>query len=404
MKRKSKRILIGSLATLLILGGASAVIGVASDGFKNWDTSTWFQDEFKDVKIESKTVAHDGTKKELDIVVPEGATYVATIKKGEETVTECIEIGVYDYEVVVTIGEKTKSYKAQLNIVENSEVSINAINNIKKVKVDETTYKLNATITPDHATKKDLNWSIAFKNPSSSWANGKNLNEYVTMTSDQNTATIKMLKRFSEQIIVTAAATDYTGVSASCTVDCKKILLSSDIKAKTDSIEITPFIKGGSPEYGDGIIIDIGEIIEENLSTIESGLGIEFSSYFNETIVLSEGTIEYDKATKFSYTLETNSDCNMSEDFINLCNDFFTFNSGESHFSWTGVKIEDEPGRLDVVDNFLTEIGESSHTAVYQYKIHTTLENGVSKDFAIYFTNTNHLVREINLSESNIVF
>lgn len=157
MKKKNKKILIATLSTLFILGGTSAVIGVASDGFKNWDTSTWFQDEFKDVKIESKTVVHDGNKKELDIVVPEGATYVATIKKGEETVTECIEIGVYDYEVVVTIGEKTKTYKAQLNIVENSEVSINAINNIKEVKVDETTYKLTATITPDHATKKDLN-------------------------------------------------------------------------------------------------------------------------------------------------------------------------------------------------------------------------------------------------------
>lgn len=63
MKKKNKKILIATLSTLFILGGTSAVIGVASDGFKNWDTSTWFQDEFKDVKIESKTVVHDGNKK-----------------------------------------------------------------------------------------------------------------------------------------------------------------------------------------------------------------------------------------------------------------------------------------------------------------------------------------------------
>ena len=42
MKKKNKKILVGCLATLLIVGGVSAVVGVASDGFKNWDTSTWF--------------------------------------------------------------------------------------------------------------------------------------------------------------------------------------------------------------------------------------------------------------------------------------------------------------------------------------------------------------------------
>lgn len=404
MKKKNKRILIGTLSTLLILGGTSAVIGVASDGFKNWDTSTWFQDEFKDVKIESKTVAHDGTKKELDIVVPEGATYVSTIKKGEETVTECIEIGVYDYEVVVTIGEKTKTYKAQLNIVENSEVSINAINNIKKVKVDQTTYKLTATITPDHATKKDLNWSIAFKNPESAWAKGKNLSEYVTMTSDHNSATIKMLNRFSEQIIVRATATDYTQVSASCTVDCKRVLLSSDVNLKSESIEPTPFISGTSAEYGEGILIDIGKITAENTSSLTGTEDIGLNAYFDETVNLSEGTIAYDKATEFSYSFAGSSDTNMSEDFIALVHQFLEFKDSNSSLRWTGVKIEDEPERLDAVDDFLTEIGEGSHTGVYSKNIHATLEGGVSKDFSIYITNTNHLVREIDLSESNIIF
>ncbi len=404
MKKKNKKIFVGALSTLLILGGTSAVIGVASDGFKNWDTSTWFQDEFKDVKVESKTVAHDGTKKELDIVVPEGATYVATIKKGEETVTECIEIGVYDYEVVVTIGEKTKTYKAQLNIVENSDVSINAINNIKKVKVDETTYKLTATITPDHATKKDLNWSIAFKNPESAWAKGKNLSEYVTMTSDHNSATIKMLNRFSEQIIVRATATDYTQVSASCTVDCKRVLLSSDVNLKSESIEPTPFISGISAEYGEGILIDIGKITAENTTSLTGTEDIGLNAYFDETVNLSEGTIAYDKVTEFSYSFAGSSDTNMSEDFIALVHQFLEFKDSNSSLRWTGVKIEDEPGRLDAVDDFLTQIGEGSHTGVYSKNIHASLEGGVSKDFSIYITNTNHLVREIDLSESNIIF
>lgn len=404
MKKKNQKILFGTLATLLILGGTSAVIGVASDGFKNWDTSTWFQDEFKDVKIESKTVAHDGTKKELTIVVPEGATYTTVIKKGAETVTECIDLGTYDYEVTVKIGDKTKVYKAQLNIVEDSELSINSINNIKKVKVDETTYKLTATITPDHATKKDLNWSIAFKNPSSEWASGKKLSEYVTLSSDQNTATIKMLKRFSEQVIVTATATDYTRVSASCTVDCKKILLSSSVDLKDSFLEYTPYISKTSAEYGEGLLIDLGKMTSENIGLHPTKDPIMLSEFFNTDYVLSDGTIAYDKSTAFEFMLQNSDYVNMNESMLGISDQFFTFERLQSSFLITGFSIEDEPTILDDFDDLLTEVGEGSHTAVYQYDIFASLEGGVEKDFRIYFTNTNHNVRDITLSDSNIIF
>ena len=42
MKRKGLKILCGVLATLSVLGATSTVVGALSDGFKNWDTSTWF--------------------------------------------------------------------------------------------------------------------------------------------------------------------------------------------------------------------------------------------------------------------------------------------------------------------------------------------------------------------------
>ena len=42
MNRKGLKILCGVLATLSVVGATSTVVGALSDGFKNWDTSTWF--------------------------------------------------------------------------------------------------------------------------------------------------------------------------------------------------------------------------------------------------------------------------------------------------------------------------------------------------------------------------
>ena len=133
LKKKNKKIFVFTLATLLILGGTSAVIGVASDGFKNWDTSTWFQDVFQDVKLESKTFIHDGNKKELDVIVPEGATYEVKITKDNQVVTECIEIGDYHYEVKVKIGTREKIFKAELRIIDGSTLVTNQVNNKKMI-------------------------------------------------------------------------------------------------------------------------------------------------------------------------------------------------------------------------------------------------------------------------------
>lgn len=38
------------------------------------------------------------------------------------------------------------------------------------------------------------------------------------------------------------------------------------------------------------------------------------------------------------------------------------------------------------------------------YKIYDSLIDGTNKDFSIYLPNTNHLVRDIDLSESSIIF
>lgn len=89
----------------------------------------------------------------------------------------------------------------------------------------ETAYTLTATITPADATNKAVDWTVAFANPSSAWANGKTVTDYVTVTPESDgalTANVECLQDFGEQIIVTVTSRENDDISANCTVDYRK--------------------------------------------------------------------------------------------------------------------------------------------------------------------------------------
>ena len=86
----------------------------------------------------------------------------------------------------------------------------------------DTAYTLTATVEPNYSGEKEFDWSIKFQNASSSWANGKTVTDYVTLTPTSdgaNTATVECKQAFGEKIIVTCTSRDYAGLSATCTVD-----------------------------------------------------------------------------------------------------------------------------------------------------------------------------------------
>lgn len=84
----------------------------------------------------------------------------------------------------------------------------------------ENAFSLSVTYTPSDTTYKQTNFTVAFKNPSSTWASGKKVTDYVTVTATgDTTATLTVLKAFSEQIIVTAANNKNSSVKATTTVD-----------------------------------------------------------------------------------------------------------------------------------------------------------------------------------------
>lgn len=93
----------------------------------------------------------------------------------------------------------------------------------------DTSVTLTANYEPAGTSNKQTNWSVSFKNPSSSWANGKTVTDYVTVQSTgTNTAKVTCLDSFGEQIIVKATSAVDPSISATTTVDYEKKL--EDVK------------------------------------------------------------------------------------------------------------------------------------------------------------------------------
>ena len=107
---------------------------------------------------------------------------------------------------------------------------------------DETDYEsetltITATVSPDNsADNTGLDWSMAFKNPASEWATGKTLSDYMTLTpsgedaAGSKTVSVKCLKPFGEQIVITATSQDNPEVTASCTADFAQRIESATLK------------------------------------------------------------------------------------------------------------------------------------------------------------------------------
>lgn len=86
----------------------------------------------------------------------------------------------------------------------------------------ETAYTITATVTPADITNQGIDWSIAWANPNSAWASGKEVTDYVTVeptASSAKTATVSCLQPFATQIVITATSQDNPNATATCSVD-----------------------------------------------------------------------------------------------------------------------------------------------------------------------------------------
>ncbi len=89
-----------------------------------------------------------------------------------------------------------------------------------------------ATVLPEEAANKLVDWNIAWVNPESTWATGKTVTDYVTVTPNSdgsNIATVECVADFGEQIKITVSSRDNPLAKAECSVDYIKRLTNASI-------------------------------------------------------------------------------------------------------------------------------------------------------------------------------
>ena len=175
--KKSKVLngVLGGLLALVVAGGV-AFVGVLSNGFKNWDN-------IKPPAQEESNSPEDNTTKGE-----------ASIENGESAGIRlmAMKIPVADY----------KTYG----------VSVQA----------ETAYTVTATVYPEDAANRKVDWSVSFSNASSTWASGKKVTDYVTVTPSSEgalTAVVQNVAAFGEQIVVKTVSRDNAEAYATLNVE-----------------------------------------------------------------------------------------------------------------------------------------------------------------------------------------
>ena len=175
--KKSKVLngILGGILALVIAGGVAAV-GVFSNGFKDWN-------KFK----------KDDTKQ-------------------EQSMSPSEDSGGSDITAEASNGIRLMSVKLAPMQYAAYGVAANA----------ESAYTVTATVYPEDAANKLLDWTVSFKNASSTWASGKKVTDYVTVTSSSDgamTAVVQNIAAFGEQVVVKVTSRDNTAAYATLNVE-----------------------------------------------------------------------------------------------------------------------------------------------------------------------------------------
>ena len=202
-KSNSNKFWTGFLAVLLVLviAGTAALVGVLSDGFKNWD-------KFKPDEEQTEQTEE-------------------TADNGGAIIGESVGSGVK----VMSAKIAPENYAA-------NGVSAQA----------ETAYTLTATVLPEKASNKAVDWTVSFVNPVSAWATGKTVTDYVTVTPTADgalTANVECLQAFGEQIKVTVTSRNNADATATCLVDYAERVSGYTLTLSNGGVTIS----SSDPEY-----------------------------------------------------------------------------------------------------------------------------------------------------------
>ena len=146
---------------------------------------------------------------------------------------------------------------------------------------------LTATVSPETADNKAVDWSVSFVNPSSSWASGKSVTDYVTVTPTSDgalTANVNCLKAFGEQIKVTVASRVNSEAKAECTLDYARRILDTALYHEEMDKNILEF---GSDEILLDMEVPDFEGFKDGMSDGTIWAGGYYQTYLNPGVQIS---------------------------------------------------------------------------------------------------------------------
>lgn len=146
---------------------------------------------------------------------------------------------------------------------------------------------LTATVSPETADNKAVDWSVSFINPSSSWAKGKNVADYVTVTPTSDgalTANVNCLKAFGEQIKVTVTSRVNPEAKAECTLDYARRILDTALYHEEMDKNILDF---GSDEILLDMEVPDFEGFKDGMSDGTIWAGGYYQTYLNPGVQIS---------------------------------------------------------------------------------------------------------------------
>lgn len=196
---------------------------------------------------------------------------------------------------------------------------------------------IRAIITPDTATDKSLDWSVAWVNSSSDFARGKSVADYLSVvptTEYATTATVSCLKAFGEKIQITVTSIENPNATATCTVDFSEKVTNATLKFGNLNINLggDTDIKWEINPNGDGVGGAVTPTYTKNsVYTLSDSfiVKVELFNDGNRGLILDNKPVVYNRAT---------TPIDITTDTINFNHSLFT--------KWDRMYVSEPEGRF----------------------------------------------------------